>query len=257
MLPYVHSALNNACIWSKRPAKKNILYIAKVVNFEGTPKFWSTEENGARKDTLNKNQNIPCQHWWHGSLLFLRQFLHLVLLLLLYHSGKITLSHYRLFLLLQILHLVLFKSLQRQGELSISGDSCVVFWWARYGNCRLLFLKRDDLPFVLNVFFAIYFWPIFIRQFWKVFLLVLQQCGDDCAVIGGRWTPFDILGCAVDLMDGAQCKFKCNNDFFFPLPCELVGWLTIAKSQALQIVYHKHANILEHFCMKMQFWWLV
>ena len=47
-----------------------------------------------------------------------------------------------------------------------------------------------------------------------------------------------------------------NLDFFFPLSCELVGRLTIlgfpvnlsatiAKSQALEIVYHAHAGDVE------------
>ena len=102
------------------------------------------------KDTLNKNQSLPCRHWWHGPLLFLHQFLRLVLLLLLYHSGKIAIPHDHLVLLLQILHLVLFNFMQIQGGMSISGDICVVFWWYRYGNCRQLFLKISDLPFFLE-----------------------------------------------------------------------------------------------------------
>ena len=160
------------------------------------------------KDTLNNNQSLPCWRWWHGALLFIHQFLRLILLLLLYYSGKINIPHYHLFLLIHILHLVLFKFLQRQGKLSISGDIHVVFWWDRGGNLCLSFLKRADLPFVWNGFVAIYFWPIFVRHFRKVVLLVLQQCGNYCVVIGSRWTPFEILGCSTDLVDGAQCKFK-------------------------------------------------
>ena len=37
------ATINIACRWSKRPAKKNILSIAKVVNFEATPKFLGME----------------------------------------------------------------------------------------------------------------------------------------------------------------------------------------------------------------------
>ena len=110
----------------------------------------------------------------------------LVLLLLLYHSVKIAIPNYHLFLLLQILHLILFKSLKRQGELGISGYGRVVFWWDVYGNRRQSFLKIADLPFVRNGFFVIYFRPIFVRQFRNIVLLVLQQCGNDCVVIGGR-----------------------------------------------------------------------
>ena len=140
------------------------------------------------KATLNKNQSLPCRSWLHGPLLFIHLFLRLVLLFLLYHSGKIAIPRYHLFLLLLILHLVLFKSLQRQGKLSIYVDIRVVLWWCIDGNHRPSFLKSADLPFFRNGFVAIYFRPISVRQFRKVVLLVLQQYGDDCVVIGGRWT---------------------------------------------------------------------
>ena len=99
---------------------------------------------------------------------------------------------------------------------------------------------------------------IFDRQFQKVVLLVLQQCGKDCVVIGGRSAPLDILGCAIDLLDGAQCKCKRKCWFFFynflwtlresdyfRLSCELVRWLTIVISQALEIVCRRHAGAIE------------
>ena len=164
---------------------------------------------------MNKNQSISCRRWWHGLLFFLYKFPHLVLLLLLYHSGKIAIPHYHLFLLLHILHLVIFKSLKRQGELHISGDIRVVFWWDRYVNSRLSFLNRSYLPFIQNGFVAIYFWPIFVRQFRNFVLLVLQQFSDDFVVIGCRWTPFEISDCAIDLVDGAQCKCKRKQWFVF------------------------------------------
>ena len=66
---------------------------------------------------------------------------------------------------------------------------------------------------------------IFDRQFWKVILLVLQQCSEDCVVIGGRsktlvdvWTYMGIFVVwgYIGLchwprrwVDGAQCKCKC------------------------------------------------
>ena len=40
------------------------------------------------KDTLKKNQGLPCWSWWHSPLFFIHQFMRLFLLLLLYHSGK-------------------------------------------------------------------------------------------------------------------------------------------------------------------------
>ena len=36
-----------------------------------------------------------------------------------------------------------------------------------------------------------------------------------------------------------------NNDLCFTLSCELVGWPTIVKSQALEIVYRAHAGAVE------------
>ena len=167
------------------------------------------EEIVQGKDTLNKNQSVTFWRWRHGLLFFIHWFIRLVFLFLLYHSGRIAIPHYHMFLLSQVMHLVLFKSLQRQGEMSISGDIRVVLWWSRDGNHCLSFLKRADQPFFCNGFVAIYFWPIFVRQFRKVFLLVLQQCCNDCVIISGRWKHFEISGCEIDLADGAQCKYKC------------------------------------------------
>ena len=167
------------------------------------------------KDTLNEKQILPCRRWCHGPLLFLHQFLRFVILLMLHHSGKLAIPHDHFFLILQILHLVLFKSLHRQGNLSISRDSRVVFWWARDKNRRLSFLRRANLPFVWNRFVEIYFRPIFKPSILKFVLVVLQQCGKDCVVIGGRSTPFKISSCDIDLVDGAQCKCKRKHWFMF------------------------------------------
>ena len=40
-------------------------------------------------------------------------------------------------------------------------------------------------------------------------------------------------------------NLKIKIDLCFTLSCELVGWLTVAKSQALEIVYHAHAGAVE------------
>ena len=189
----------------------------RLLLFRGRPSswVWNIEEMAQRKDTLNKNQSHPFRSWRHGPLFFLHWFLRLVLLVLLYKSGKISIPHYHLFLLLHNLHLVLFKSLQRQGDQSISGGIYVVFCWDRDGNHSLSFLKRDDLPFVLNRSVGIYFWPISIRQIRNVVLMVLQQCGDDFVIISGSWTSFKISLCAIDLVYGAQCKCKRKQWFVF------------------------------------------
>ena len=141
---------------------------------------------------MNKKQSLTCQRWCHGPVFFLHQFMRFVLLLLLHHSGKLAIPYDHLFLFLQIMHLVLFNFLKLQGKLIISVDTRIVFWWARDGNKRLPFLRIADLPFVPNIFVAIYFWPIFDCQFLKVVLLMLQQCRNDCVVIGGRWTSCEI-----------------------------------------------------------------
>ena len=134
-------------------------------------------------------------------------------LLLLHNSGKLSITHDHLFLLLHIMHLILSKSLQRQGEISISG--------------------RADMPFFRTDFLQ----PIFDRQFRKFVLLVLQQCREDCVVIGGRSKPFfdrwtymdiflsvEILGCAIDLVDGQMVRnVNVNIYLCFRLSCELVG----------------------------------
>ena len=186
---------------------------------------------------LNEKQSLPCLCWCHSPLFFLHWSLRFILLLLLHHSDKPAIHHDHLFLLLQILHLVFFKSLQHQGELRISGYSRVFIWWARDCNRRLSFLRRADLPFVWNGFVAIYFRPIFDCHFRKKPPLVLQHCNETCVVISGRSKTSEILGCAIDLVDGAKCKCKrkcwfvfyaflwtCQETDYFRLSCELVGY---------------------------------
>ena len=31
---------------------------------------------------------------------------------------------------------------------------------------------------------------------------------EDCVIIGGRSTTFEISSCAIDFVDGAQCQYK-------------------------------------------------
>ena len=68
---------------------------------------------------------------------------------------------------------------------------------------------------------------------------------EDCVIIGGRLTYFEISSGAIDLVDGAQCNVNVNLDLCFTLSCELVRRLTISKSQALEIVYCAHARAVE------------
>ena len=49
---------------------------------------------------------------------------------------------------------------------------------------------------------------------------------EDCVIISGRSTPFEISSCDIYLVDGAQCKCKRKRCFFKTLYCELVGSLS-------------------------------
>ena len=123
------------------------------------------------KDTLNKNQSLPCQSWWHGPLLFLHQFLRFVLLLLLNYSGKLAIPRYYMFLLLQILRLFLFKSLQRQGDLRISGDSCVVFW-----GLKMAIGAYNSGGELIYHLFGTNFWDLFSSYFWPSVSKSFPRC---------------------------------------------------------------------------------
>ena len=111
------------------------------------------------KDTLNNKKSPSCWHWCHGPLSFLHIFLRFFLLLILQHSGKLTIPHDNVFLFLHILHLALFKFLHHKVELIISGDIHVVFGWARDRNRAYCFWGHLIYHFFRNGFFAIYFWP--------------------------------------------------------------------------------------------------
>ena len=94
-----------------------------------------------------------------------------------------------------------------------------------------------------NGFVDIYFCPIFGRQFQKFVLFVLQQCDEDCVIISGRSTPFEISSCAIELVDGAHFKCKCKCWFVFY--AFLWTCRETAKYQALVIVYCAHAGALK------------
>ena len=111
---------------------------------------------------------------------------------------------------------------------------------------------------IYHLFITDFLLSIFDCQFWKVILLVLKQCGQGFVIIGGSSTPFGISVCAIDLIDGAQCKcehkrwflfypflWTCWETDYFRLSCELVGWLTIAKSQALEIFFRSHTGAVK------------
>ena len=92
---------------------------------------------------------------------------------------------------------------------------------------------REHIHHLFGTFlFAIYFWPISDRQFRKVVLLVLQQCGKECIVIDGKWTSFMILGCVIYLVDGGQCKCKRKQWFLiyvFLWTCQVTNYCQISS----------------------------
>ena len=66
----------------------------------------------------------------------------------------------------------------------------------------------------------------------------------------------EIMDCAIELVDGAQYNVNVDLLFYgflltfwvtgyFSLSCELFGWLTISKYQALKIVYCSHGAAIE------------
>ena len=55
--------------------------------------------------------------------------------------------------------------------------------------------------------------PVEVRESYKECVYEIEI--EDCIIIGGRSTPFDILSCAIDLVDGGQCKCKLKRWFLF------------------------------------------
>ena len=48
--------------------------------------------------------------------------------------------------------------------------------------------------------------PVEGREIWIECVYEIES--EDCVMVGGRSTHFEISSCAIDLIDGAQCKFK-------------------------------------------------
>ena len=51
--------------------------------------------------------------------------------------------------------------------------------------------------------------PVECRESWRERVYEIES--EDCVIIGGRSTPLEISSCAIDLVDGAQCKCKRNH----------------------------------------------
>ena len=66
---------------------------------------------------------------------------------------------------------------------------------------------------------------------------------EDRVIIGGRSTTFEILSCAIDLVDGAQ--YKCKRKRWFLFYSFLWKFWETAKSKASEIVYRAYAGALK------------
>ena len=117
--------------------------------------------------------------------------------------------------------------------LSFGGLEIAISAYHSWGELIYHLFRTDFLRSIL--------WPIFGCQFQKVFLVVLQQCGEYCVVIGGRSTPFEISRCDIDIVDGAQCKCKHWFVFYtFLWTCRETD-----KSQLLGIFYRAYSGALK------------
>ena len=187
-------------------------------------------------DTLNEKQSLTCRRWCHTN--FCASYSSCCCIIVAkYPSLMIICYFFSRFCTSSYLSCCSSKESWTSLEiaaLSSCGLEMAISAYNSWGELIYHFFGTDLLQ------------SIFDRKFQKVVLLVLQQCGADCIVICGRSKTFYISGCAIELVDGAQCKCKrkrwfvfyaflltCQDTNYFRLYCELVGWLNIVKSQAL------------------------
>ena len=163
------ATINAACRWGKWTAKKNILYIAKVVTFEATSKFWGMKYRWKR---CNKR---TC--WTRIKAL---------------PVGVDVVSRYSLFV----------------GFCALSSSCCCIivssspyfmiicflssrFYTSSFSSCYSANASWAYMGDLIYHLFGTYFLrSIFDRQFRKVVLLVLQQYSEYCLVIRGWSKPF-------------------------------------------------------------------
>ena len=199
------ATLNTACRWCKRSAKKNIPSISKVVTFEATPKFWGMEEwikrcNKSTRWTISKSFPVKVDVMARCSFSI---------------DFCASSSSYCCIIVAKLPSLMIIYSFF--SRLCISSSSSCCNAKAIWASLEIAALSSSGLDMAIAVYHS---WGeliyhlfgtdflryIFDRQFQKIVLLMLQQCGEDCVVIGGRSTPFEILGCAIDLVYGAHWK---------------------------------------------------
>ena len=183
------------------------------------------------KETLNKKQSLTCRRWCHVYCSFYIYFC-------------ASSSSCCCIIVVNSPSLVIICSLFSRFCTSTSSSSCRAK--ASWESLEIAALSSGRLDMkiaayhswgelIYHLFGADLLWYIFDRHFQKFVL-------EDCVVIGGRSTPFDILGCAIGLVDGTQCKCKHKRWFVFytfmwtsretdylGLSCELVGWLALCS----------------------------
>ena len=173
-IPYAHSdifleTIDTACRWSERPAKKYILSITKVVNFEATSKFWGIEDlrKRCKERTLwKRSKPFPV-----GVDVVARYYFSIYFCASSSSCCCIIVARYQSLMII----------------CSFSSIFCTLYSSSRWSAKA----RWEYMGELIYHFFGTYFLrSIFDRQFRKVVLLVLQQCSKDCVVIGGRSKPF-------------------------------------------------------------------
>ena len=85
------------------------------------------------------------------------------------------------------------------------------------------------MPFVRNGFVEIYFHPIFGRQFRKVVLVVLKQCGEDCVILVAGQHLSIYRAVPLTMYMERNVNVNVNVDLCCTLSCELFGRLPNLK----------------------------
>ena len=174
MLHYAHSGillatLNTTCRWSKRSAKKNILSIAKVVTFEVTPKFWGIEDWRKRckeRKLWMRGKSSPV-----GVDVVARYYFSIYFCASSSSCCCIIVASSPSIMIICSFSSILYTS-------SSSSRCSAKASWESLGDLIYHFFGSDLLRF------------IFDRKFRKVVLPVLQQCSEDCVIIGVRSKTF-------------------------------------------------------------------
>ena len=229
-IPYVHSGiflttLNTACRRSKKSVNKNILSIAKVVNFEATAKFWGMEDWRKRckeRTHWTRSNAFPVDVDAVAQYSFSVDFCALS-------------SSCCCIIVASSPSLIIICSVASRLCTPSSASCCSSkASWASLGELIYHLFRTDSLR------------PVFDRHFRKLVLLVLKLCSMDCVVISGRSKPFidrwlymgvfavwgDIRLCHWPRrwVDGAQCKCKCWFVFYTLLwTCRVTDYCQISS----------------------------